>query len=428
MSLEFVDPEEPLSQLGSLIVAVCSAVVIIYGAMGSMLIGGGTATYDSPEVGIITYSEIPIGYTFLLMFIMAILVCIIAVLSFARNWMKVKINTFVGAICSLLLFNMMTVIVPGEPIESGVSVVLLTLIWIGIAGTAIVLISKRPKLGKESNKHIFQAYGSVMIVIIGMLIIVLGIYVLTFDVGDFAGKGTFPGDSFETAYLYDSQYPGQAESYAALRMTGWVLIIGAIIVIISSIIRNAMSLYFASLVILGGIVTIITGVGLFFLNWTDIDNQFRDHYVESEYKGQLRLADPVFVNIGIVLILYMFIGVIMIMYSAQQSEPLEKWRNKRNTMLAAAEVAIRDQKLQKAVSYLERGSIWSSKLGEEDRAVELITRINNIKEKAIKMRKAEAAERKKRELDAAKKKAAAKAPKMAKGPKTAKSAETKPEE
>ena len=105
----------------------------------------------------------------------------------------------------------------------------------------------------------------------------------------------------------------------------------------------------------------------------------------------------------------------MIVYSAQQSEPLEKWKQKRNTMLAAAEVSIRDQKLQKAIKYLEQASIWSSKLGEEDRAVELITRINNIKEKAIKMRKAQAADKKKKELDAAKKKAEAKAPKAPPG-------------
>lgn len=416
MSLEFVDPEEPLSQLGALVVAVCSAIVTVYAIMGTVLIGGGTAIYTNAQGITITYSEIPIGYTFLLILIMAVIVCVIAVMSFARNWMKVKLNTFVGAVASLVIFNMMTVIVPGEPVDAGVTATLLTCIWIGIGGTAVILISKRPKLGKESNKHIFQAYGSVMIVIIGLCLIALGLYVLMFDVGQFAGKGTFPGDSFEIAYLLDSDFPAQTEVYRLIRMAGWILIIGAIIVILSSIFRNSLSLYLASAIILAGIIITITGVSLFFAYWSELDGLFSRNYPSAEYYGQLKLSDPVFVNIGIVLVLYMFIGVIMIMYSAQQSEPLEKWRNKRNTMLAAAEVAIRDQKLQKAVSYLERGSIWSSKLGEEDRAVELITRINNIKEKAIKMRKAEASERKKKELDAAKKRAESKAPKMATGP------------
>ncbi len=59
----------------------------------------------------------------------------------------------------------------------------------------------------------------------------------------------------------------------------------------------------------------------------------------------------------------------------------------------------RDGSLQTAVKYLEQAAMWSSKIDEEDKSIELLTRVKQIKDKAIKMRKQEAAEKAKKQYD-----------------------------
>jgi len=396
MSIEFEELEEPLSRLGSLVVLISSVVITLIAAIGMSIING---------ISIYGTNAFYVGWTFLFMFIISLGMTILSLLSFVRNWIKYKINVFTAAIGLLILNNFLIMWMPGEPVDELIVASLQFFTWIEIAGIFTIIISKRPKLGKESNKHIYQAYGAVIIVIVGIGILILGIYVLVFDVGDFAGNGTFPGESFEKAYLQGK--PSIIDTYGVLRWSGILLISSGIFVCLISLIRNILSLYIAAVLIFIGIGFAIAGVSMFFYNWQTLDTLFDKHYPD-EYDAQLTLGLPPVINVGIVLILYMVIGVMMIAYSGQQSEPIQKWKSRRNTQLAAAEVAIRDQKLQKGISYLEKAAIWSSKLGEEDRAVEIITRINNIREKAIKMRKAQAAEKKKRELDAAKKIAAKK--------------------
>ena len=396
MSIEFEELEEPLSRLGSLVVLISSVVITLIAAIGISIING---------VYIYGTNAFYVGWTFLFIFIISLGMTIISLLSFVRNWIKYKINVFTAAIGLLILNNLLIMWMPGEPVDELIVASLLFFTWVEIAGIFTIIISKRPKLGKESNKHIYQAYGAVIIIIVGIGIFLLGIYVLVFDIGDFAGNGTFPGESFEKAYLRSGA--SIRTIYGLLRASGWFLIICAIVVCLASLFRNILSLYIAAVIIFIGIGIGISGLAMFFYNWQDLDHKFLTEFPD-EYDAQLTLGLPPIINVGIVLILYMVIGVMMIAYSGQQSEPIQKWKSRRNTQLAAAEVAIRDQKLQKGISYLEKAAIWSSKLGEEDRAVEIITRINNIREKAIKMRKAQAADKKKRELDAAKKIAAKK--------------------
>jgi len=401
MSIEFEEFEEPLSRIGSLVVTVSALVLTIFGAMGLPILNN-VETFGT--------NSLSIGYAFLFVMILAGLIFLLALLSFIRPWLNFKINVFVAAVISLVLSIVLILAVPGEPVQEDITLAMQTFIWIGIAGISMIFVSKRPNLGKESNKHIYQAYGAVIEFIVAFTIFLLGIYVIFFDISQYAGNGTFPG-GFETTYVKDQA--AIETTYGLIRTSGVIMIVGSIIIMAASVIRNIISLKIAAGVIIAGIIVVLVGISSFFNNWVTLDGLFEKNF-EDEYQTQLALTDPVVVDLGIVLVLLLFIGLTMIIYASTQSEPIEKWRAKRNHALAAAEVAVRDQKLSKAVKYLEQASIFSSKLGEEDKSVELITRINNIKEKAIKMRKSEAAEKKKQELEKAKKKAAAKAPK---GPK-----------
>lgn len=409
MSIEFEELEEPLSRLGSLIVLIASVILMIFGMMGLPILN---------NVAAFGTSSLSIGYTFLFIMIISMVIVILNFLSFSRPWLKFKINVFISSILSLILFIGLILSVPGDPVQSEITFSMNLFTWIGIGGVAIILISKRPNIGKESNKHIYQAYGAVIEFIVASCLLVLGIYVIVFNIADFAGNGTFPG-GFESAYVDD--VPSIVVIYSQIRTAGIIMIVAASIIMLASVIRNLISLKVASAVIFAGIIVALTGISYFFTNWELLNQKLDDEY-PNEFNAQLKLSDPIVYDLGVVLVMLLFLGLVMIIYASSQSEPLEKWRTRRNHNLAAAEVAIRDQKLQKAIKYLEQASILSSKLGEEDRSVELITRINSIKEKAIKMRKAEASEKKKKELDKAKQKAVSKAPKAVKP------TEEKPEE
>jgi hypothetical protein len=413
MSIEFEDLEEPLSLVGSLVVMISSFILVLFGALvGFPILGGNQICYDHWRGYRECYADLSIGYSFFFIFIVCLIILILSLMSIFRNKMKFKINVFVASVVEMVLFIFLILSVPGEPVQPEITTSMVIFTWIGVAGIAVIFVSKRPNLGKESNKHLYQAYGGFLTFSVGAILVILGVYVLVFDVGSFAGRGTFPGTSFNQEYIDPKS--DIVAIYDWIRLTGYFVILGAIIICIISILRNLFTLYFSSVIILAGILTVMISVIVFFQQWIILDDRFNFYYPD-EYLAQLKLQDPLVVNLGVVLLLLGVIGVLMIIYSAQQTEPIEKWKQKRNTMLAAAEVSIRDQKLPKAIKYLEQASIWSSKLGEEDRAVELITRINNIKEKAIKMRKAQAADKKKKELEAAKKKAEAKAPKTPPG-------------
>ncbi|MGV9171227.1 MAG: hypothetical protein ACOC44_07460 [Promethearchaeia archaeon] len=397
MSIEFEDIEDPLARVGALILFLASVLIVIYGAIGSTIITGGTA-FEA--------SELSIGYIFMVVFLLSLLNALLALLSFIRPWIDRKINVFYVAVVALVTNNAMILMLPGKQISSNASLILNLFIWIGIGSVSLIFIAKRPNLGKESDKHIYQAYGGFIEIVVGFLMVILGLYVYFIDISQFAGSGTFPG-GFMDAYI--EEYSTIEYTYEAIRDSGLIMVIGGLIIMGAAAVRNYITLTLASGIIIAGIITALIGLILFFQNWQELDSLLQENFPD-QYQAQLILSDPIVLSLGAVLMLYLSIGVVMIIYATSQSQPLEKWKTKRNHNLAAAEVAIRDQKLNKAIKYLETAAKWSSKLGEEDRAVELITRINNIKEKAIKMRKSEAAEKKKQELEKAKEKAKKKAP------------------
>lgn len=404
MSIEFEEYEEPLSRVGTFLLMLSSMVLFILEmvALGS--------------VDLYTTQTTPWIYRFSFMGIVTAIVFIFGLLSFARNWIRLKINVFIASILSLVLMIFLILSAPGAPFPDTLTLAIQLFIWFSIFSIAAIFIAKRPNLGKESNKHIYQAYGAIIEAIVGICIVFLGFYAIFVDIADFAGNGTFPG-GFENTYL--EEFDTIEFSYQAIRISGVIIVVSGLIVIIGSLVRNIIGLRLAAATLSAGIITGLVGLSYFVQNWQELDRGFENKYPD-EYAAQLALNDPIVFNLGIVLVMLLFIGLFMIIYASSQSEPLEKWKTKRNHFLAAAEVAVRDQKLSKAIGYLEKASVFSSKLGEEDKAVELITRINNIKDKAIKMRKSEAAEKKKAELEEAKKKAMKKAPSAAR-----KAAETK---
>lgn len=349
--------------------------------------------------------ELSVGYSFLVIFILTSIIAFFSLMGFLRNWIKFKINVFPTTVLNLTIIIILLLSVPTGGTDATVRTAIFVFLAICIVGIAFTFLAKRPNLGKESNKHIYQAYGAVLEFIVGICIAALGIYWLYIEISQFAGNGTYPADQgFENVYIASD--PAIALIYQGLKNSGVILIIAAVIVCLLAVSRNKIGLKIAALGFIAAIIVVLIGLSNFYLNWFALNDQFFLKYPD-EYSIQLRLsAEPVGVMPCVVLILLMFLGLFMIIYSSTQDEPLEKWRSKRNHNLAAAEVAIRDQKLPKGIKYLEVAAIFSSRLGEEDAAVELITRINSIKEKAIKMRKAEAADKKKKELDKAKEKAA----------------------
>ena len=285
MSIEFEELEEPLSLIGSLVVALASFILLLLGSMGFIILGGNPILYYNAKGELVTITQISIGYTLFFIFFVALIILILAILSLARNKMKFKVNVFVAAVLEIILFISLIFSVPGgDEIQPELSSTMVAFVWIGIVGIGIIFVSKRPNLGKESNKHLYQAYGGVLNVIIGIMMIILGIYVLAFDVGSFAGNGTFP-DAFDQAYLMDD--PRIVSVYSALRATGYVILIGGIIVAAMAVFRNLLTLYLSAAIIAGGILTVTISVIVFFQNWITLDGLFSTRY-PLEYQAQLQ--------------------------------------------------------------------------------------------------------------------------------------------
>ncbi len=284
---------------------------------------------------------------------------------------------------------------------------------IGLAGVLITLWSLRPNFGPQANKRIYQAYAGIFAFVIAVFLFILGLYIqrepqglydFGLDIGQFAASGTFPGN-FYFSYI---ERLGPANEgalvYETMRNAGVTIMIGAGIIILSSIIRNKIGLVAASFVLFVGIVVCAVGLGTFRTSWLQLDDLFLQ-YRRSDYYTQLQLRDPGIYNIGMVLLVLQGVALLIMIYAATSARNLGKWRAKRDARIAAAEVAIQEGRLKDAIKYLETAAQWSSeKLDEEDRAIEFETRIKQIQDKAIKMRKAEAARKKKEELAKQKKK------------------------
>jgi hypothetical protein len=383
MTLELAELEAPLSRFGSLIAAGASAVLTIMGLLFFTVLD---------EVVLLNY---------VMLLIVGAIIMVTSFLAFASPWIQYKINFSWYSMLALILFVLSILIVPrGTIIQNGAY----WAIGIGIIGIVVIFIDKRPNLGPEGNKHLYQAYGGILAFSMGLLMLVLGIFILIFNIADFAGAGTIPGNFYHDYIQGLGNYNEGITIYNAIRGAGIIVIIGSIIVIFLAILRNKVGLKLAGLIIFAGVIITAGGLGSFSINWSILDQLFFT-FRPDEYETQLRLTDPGIFNLGFILFLLEFGSFLMIIYSSLQSKPIEKWRTKRNHFLAAAEVATREQKLSRAIKYLEQAAAWSSRLGEEDKAVELLTRVKQIRDKVIKMKKAEAAEKRKKDLEAAKAKA-----------------------
>ena len=284
MSIEFEEYEDPLARVGALILLIASSVIVVYGAVGSAIISGGTAFGSS---------ALSVGYTFMVLFLLGLLNAILALLSFIRPWIERKVNVFYVAVLCLVTNNVLILSIPGKQITAGPSIALNVFVWIGIGAVSLIFVAKRPNIGKESDKHLYQAYGGFIDIIVGILMVFLGLYVYFIDISQFAGSGTFPGGFVDT---YIEEYSTIEYTYEAIQTSGLVMMVGGLIIIGASLVRNYITLTLASGIIIGGIVTSLIGLILFFQNWQELDSLFQKNYPD-QYQAQLILSEPVVLSL-----------------------------------------------------------------------------------------------------------------------------------
>lgn len=384
MSLELAEIEAPLSRFGSLISLVTSISLAILGIVGIFM----------------SFDEVT-QLNFVMISICSIIILLTSLLAFLSPWIEYKINFTVYSLLAVALYAMSIMLIPSGFASAAAAY---GLIFVGILGIIIIFIDKRPNLGPEGNKHLYQAYGGILGFSMGILMLVLGIYIMVFNVAENAGNGTIPGNFYHDYILGLGVYNDGLNTYNGLRGAGIIVIVGSVIVMVLSVLRNTLGLKLSALIIFSGTIVSAAGLGAFSFYWGELDGLFFT-YRFDEYYTQLYLKDPGVFSLGLIIFMLEFAAFFMVLYASIQSKPIEKWRTKRNHFLAAAEVATREQKLAKAIKYLEQAASWSSRLGEEDKAVELLTRVKQIRDKVIKMKKAQAAEKRKKQLDAEKPKA-----------------------
>ena len=192
--------------------------------------------------------------------------------------------------------------------------------------------------------------------------------------------------------------PGGITTFNAIQSAGIVILVGGIVCMGAAIVRNKIGLLLSGIVILAGTIVIWVGCGQFLIEWT-VMNALLQTWYPAEWTTQLAMSDPGVYSIGLVLSVLEVVAMFIMIYASMAAKPIEKWRSTRDKCIAAAEVATRDGSLQTAVKYLEQAAMWSSKIDEEDKSIELLTRVKQIKDKAIKMRKQEAAEKAKKQYD-----------------------------
>ena len=313
-----------------------------------------------------------------------------------RERIKIKLN--VGWYSILVMVDMIVLLFIAPP-RTAAEEAIQTWNIIGIFGVLLIFVALRPNFGPEANKRIYQAAAGIFAFIIGILMLILGLYVkYLFNIANYAGRGTFPGD-FKQTYIIGLTGGDALETYDNLIGTSNILIICAIIIIITSVIRNKIGLFTASILILASTIGYLVGLTMFRFYWVELDNHFQEY--DNEYWTQLQIVknDPGIFPLGMVLVILQGIAFALMLYATFSAKPIEEWRRKRDQSIAAAEVATREGRLPQAVKYLEAAAMWSSKIDEEDKSIELLTRVKQIKDKAIKMRKAKAAQKAKKDYD-----------------------------
>lgn len=317
-----------------------------------------------------------------------------------ERWTAREANAVGLALFFLVIFTVSIFIAPRPSV---VNVQIIN--GVGIGGSLVILIAKKPNFGPEANRRIYQSVGGWIAFVISIIVLVVGIYIASegpgswFDISRFAGNGTYP-DNFHAAYI-NSDADATA-FYNEIKDAGAAIIVGAIIIMVSAIFRNRLTLKIASITLTAGIITCLVGFSVFQDSYYALDLRFSsaDYAFSNVYELQLQLKDTGLFTFGVVMVCSAFVSLFLLVYASFASKPLEKWRLRRDRYIAAAEVSIREQRLDKAVKYLEMAAHWSSRVEEEDKAVELLTKVRQIEKKAIAMRKAEAAKEKKKELAA----------------------------
>ena len=105
MSIEFEELEEPLTLVGSLIVAISSLVMTLLASfIGFTILGGSDIEYIDVRGDPASYGGLALGYSFFFIFLITFLVLILSLLSLLRNKMKFKVNVFVAAVFELVFF------------------------------------------------------------------------------------------------------------------------------------------------------------------------------------------------------------------------------------------------------------------------------------------------------------------------------------
>jgi len=365
-------------------------------------------------------------------------IVVLSIMSLFQNRIKYQLNEVVFAIFSLLILTLSIFITPAKAMPPSPLLPSPTPTYtefvegfnaIGIVGALLVLIAKKPNFGPEANRRIYQAVGGWIGTIMSLILLLLGLFMTYgFNIAQYAGNGRYPGgkmDFFDAFIglndpritnakilwfnIYGlNQVPGETGYIPGLPSdfiwpVGWTLMIGALIIFLAAVLRNRISLKIASGVLITGIIVALVGLSQFDRNFKNLDAAMYTYYVKDlnwsdVYFQQLKLRDPGLFLFGIVLILIEFIAMFFIIYASFSAKPIDKWMMRRDRYIAAAEVATKEGKLESAMKYLELAAEWSSKVDEEDKAVELLTKVRQIEKKAIQMKKAKAAEEAKKKM------------------------------
>ena len=340
--------------------------------------------------------------SYIFMLILGAIVLIGSILALFYNKLeKIKIN--MGIFNFVAIFQVLIMLFlapPGTQDDTDLQIANA----ITICGIGLVMWALRPNFGPEANKRIYQASAGIFAFIVAIFIVVLGLFIFRFmNIANYAGYGTFPGDFY---YSYIERIEGGEEVHDSLRNSGGIMIIAGLAIMGIVAIRNKISLELTTILMFVGAFVSVSALYQFADAWNNLDilflqaaNAGEGGLQSSEYNTQLRLSDPGIFNIGIVLVGMEVLAACLMLYASRVAKPIEKWRAKRDMGITTAEIAIRNGRLIQAVKSLKTAVEWSIKIGEEDRAIELLTRIKQIEDKSTEMRKAKAIESKKKQLE-----------------------------
>jgi len=364
-------------------IKLASVIILIFPGMFQFFIGIRFFTMiETGESVLLSYIMIFLGGVFLI---------IISIMEIAYEHINIKlkpINYTIMCLVELIIWYFI------PPNQTSAELFVQIGNTFGMFGIFILFAALKPNFGPTANKKIYQAVAGIFAFVLACIFLGLGIYVNSIlDIADFAGRGTYPGDFY---YAFIETIPDNAGviTYQQIRYSGTLMILTSVCILIVVMLRNRITLKMSSIIFLILIGWSVYDVIMFGTNWDKLDKLFLNTPSHApDYYTTLMLRDPGVIATGLVLIILYIVCLLMLLYASMAVKPIIEWRRKRDSSIAAAEVFFREGKLQSAIKYLERAAELSSRIDEEDKAVELLVRIKQIRDKAIKMKKAEAAEK-----------------------------------